>query len=211
MRFLSRFNSHITTGNTIRDLLCAHNRETLNLLRDSYDFDTGMGAWLKTLGLKETLKMQMDQSHSQSELIQHNIQKIGDVLEGGIEKILKSTVNRGPQRPRGAAKTESNTAHLESTDPIEEDGQSYDLNKADSEPAKTCEEDRKGFGPDDPEFLVWLRQFGGRKGGAADTPPHPQSATEAEPQQKSEEPIAQDANQEQPASIPAAEEKPNKV
>lgn len=192
MRFLGRFGSHIATGNTIRDLLRAHNRETVHLLRDAYDVDTGMGAWLKRLGLKETLKMQMDQSTSQSEVMTHNIQKIEDVLDGEVEKILKSTVNRGPQRPRGAAKTEPDTAHLDPAEPIEEYGESYDLNKTDSEPAKTPEEDRKGFGPDDPEFLGWLRQFGGRKRREADTSPHSQSATEAEPQQKSEEPIAQD-------------------
>jgi hypothetical protein len=179
MRFLSRFSSHIATGNTIRDLLRAHNRETINLLRDSYDVDTGMGSFLKTLGLKETLKLQMDQANSQSEVMKHNIQNIQDLLDGGMEKLLKSTVNRSPQRLRGAAKTRLDTAHLDPAGLIEEDRESDDLDKADSGPAKTPEEERKGFGPDDPEFLDWLRQFGGRKRGAADTPPHPKSATEA--------------------------------
>ena len=180
-------------------------------MRDSYDVDTGMGRFLKTLRLKETLKMQMDQANSQSEVMKNNIQKIQDLLDGGMEKLLKSTVNRGPQRARGAARTGPDTTPMDSTEPMGQDGESHDLDKADLEPAEAPEENRKGFGPDDPEFLSWLRHFGGRNRQVADTPPQPQSATEAEPKQKSDEPVAQDANQEQPGSILEAEESPTRV
>jgi hypothetical protein len=142
----------------------------------SYGMDTGLGIWLKSLGLKETLKLQTKQANSQSRVMQQNIQKIEDAFDERLEKILRP-VNKSPQRTRGATSREPEEVDLETTKSLEEYRDDQELEHTYSEPAKSSEEDRKDLGPDDPEFLSWLKQFGGRERRRTDTAPHLRPST----------------------------------
>lgn len=157
----------------MRDLLRAHNLETVHLVNGSYGVDSGLGIWLKSLEIKEPLKVHTKELNSQSQVMQKNIQKIEDALNRRLEKVLRP-VNKSPQRTRGdAAKSETDKADSEYAEP-EEDKDGQDPDQAYSEPVKPPEEDRTSLGPDDPEFMGWLKQFGGRKRRGVDTAPHPQ-------------------------------------
>lgn len=146
----------MATGNTIRELLCAHNLETVNLVNDSHGVETGLRRWLKSLGIKATLKMQTKELKSQSQLTSQNMEMIEDALKDNWETIL-GPVEKSGHRARAAANMEPD--------------------QVDSEHAKAPEEATKRQGLNEAEFLVWLRQFGQaknpNKGRENDAVPHP--------------------------------------